>query len=111
MKKCQACKEDGAPLPEYTVHPGNIMIQFTAAEGRAIRSVIKKVSEKVTEKVSEKEIAILRLLEEDPAYTSAVLADKLGVSRKTVTLRLKSLKEKGVIRRIGSDTKGHWEII
>ena len=91
------------------------MIQFTAAEGRAIHSVTKKVSEKVTErvteKVSEKEIAILRLLEEDPAYTSAVLADKLGVSRKTVTLRLKSLKEKGIIHRIGSDAKGHWEII
>lgn len=114
-KICQACREDESPLPEYTVHPGDIMIQFTAAEGRAIHSVTKKVSEKVTErvteKVSEKEIAILRLLEEDPAYTSAVLADKLGVSRKTVTLRLKSLKEKGVIRRIGSDTKGHWEII
>ena len=29
-KICSACRNDGTPLPTYTVNPGDIMIQFTA---------------------------------------------------------------------------------
>ena len=39
---------------------------------------------------------------EDPAYTYTLVAQKLDISRKTVSQRIKSLKEKGVIQRIGS---------
>ena len=49
-------------------------------------------------------------LDEDPGYTSAQLVDKLAVSRKTLALIIKSLKEKGIIERIGSDRKGYWKI-
>ncbi|WP_243134950.1 winged helix-turn-helix transcriptional regulator [Murimonas intestini] len=38
------------------------------------------------------------------------LDEKLLVSRKTVSQRLKELKEKGIIERIGSDRKGYWKI-
>ncbi len=87
------------------------MIKFSAPEERIIRSVTHKVSERVTERVSEKEQQILDLIAENPAYTGQILADKIAVSRKTVTLLLRSLKEKGIIVRIGSDTKGSWKII
>lgn len=109
-KICQACEEDGSPLPEYTIHPGDIMIQFIAAKERIVRTSLDKVTEGVTEKVTEAEQKLLSLLLEDPAYTYAVLAEKLGVSRKTISSRIKSLKDKGVLQRVGSDTKGHWQI-
>ena len=82
-KICQACKEDGSPLLEYTIHPGDIMIQFIAAEERIVRTSL--------DKVTEAEQKLLSLLLEDPAYTYAVLAEKLGVSRKTISSRIKSL--------------------
>lgn len=85
------------------------MIKFIAPEDRIVHTSLDRVTEKVTE-VTEKEKEVLSLLLEDPAYTYAVLADKLGVSRKTVSLRIKQLKEKGILQRIGSDTKGHWQI-
>lgn len=65
---------------------------------------------RVTDKVTDKERALLRLLDKDPGYTSAQLVDKLAVSRKTLALIIKSLKEKGIIERIGSDRKGYWKI-
>ena len=82
------------------------MIEFTAPEDRVIRSVTRKV----TDTLDEKSVRILDLISEDPAYTSAAIAEKLSLSRKTVSQRLKELKEKGIIERIGSDRKGHWKI-
>lgn len=118
-KMFRACREDGVPEPEYTIHPGDIMIKFTAPEDRIIRShadgvtdkVTDGVTDKVTDKVTENERQLLDLLLLDPGYTSDALAQHLSISRKTVSKRLKSLKEKGVLRRVGSDRKGHWEII
>lgn len=86
------------------------MIKFTAPEDRIIYSG-KRVTVRVTEKVTVKENEVLQLLLEDPAYTFPEMADKLTVSRKNIASRIKSLKEKGVIQRIGSDKKGYWEII
>lgn len=74
-------------------------------------SAVKKVTEKVTENVTEKERELLGLLLEDPGYTMLQLAEKMKISRKTVAARLKSLKEKGIIERVGSDRKGYWKIL
>lgn len=106
-KICYTCKEDGTPQPEYMIHPGDIMIKFTASEERIIRTTTHKVVDKLTGT----ERAILNLLNEDPAYSYAVLADKIGISKKTVFLHIKSLKEQGILERIGSDRKGYWKII
>ena len=75
-----------------------------------IQGVTEKVTERVTEKVTEGEREVLELLKENPEYTYADLADRLSVSRKTVSERIKKLKEKNRIERIGSDTKGYWRI-
>ena len=119
---CSACRDDKLPQPEYTINPEDIMIKFTAPEDRIVRTysngaterVTEKVTERVTEvteKVTEDEQQILSLLIEDPAYTYKNLSEKLSISRKTVSVRIKFLKEKGLIKRIGSDTKGYWEIL
>ena len=113
-KICSECEKDGVPQPVYTINPGDIMIEFSAPEDWIIRSVTSRVTEKVTEKVTdnldEKSLQILSLLSEDPAYTSSVISEKLGISRKTVSQRLKEMKERGIVERVGSDRKGYWNI-
>jgi ATP-dependent DNA helicase RecG len=68
------------------------------------------VTDKVTDNLDEKSIQILALISEDPAYTSTAISEKLSLSRKTVSQRLKEMKEKGILERIGSDRKGYWKI-
>ena len=113
-KICAACQEDGIPLPEYTINPGDIMIKFTAPEDRIVGSPTSKVGEQVGEKagetISEVELQILSLLREDPAYTYAAIAEKAKLSQKTIYMKVKALKEKGILERVGSDTKGYWNI-
>lgn len=112
-KICDALKADNLPLPEYTVHPGDIMIKFTGPEDRIIRvsnRVTDGVPDRVPDKVTEREKQLLMLLAEDPGYTKPMLAEKMAVSRKSVGEYLKSLKDKKIIERIGSAKKGYWKI-
>ena len=68
---------------------------------------VTKVTEKVTD-VTEKRI--IELLKDNSKYKTAELAEMLDISRKTVSIKLKNLREKGVIERVGSDRKGYWNI-
>ena len=85
------------------------MIKFTGPEDRIIR-VTEKVTDQVIDEVSELEYEVLKLLNEDPGYTTVQLAEKMSVTRKTISAYIKSLKEKDIIERIGSDRKGHRKI-
>ena len=68
------------------------------------------VTPKVTDGVTEEERQVTELLQKDSTYTTAMLAEALGISRKTVSKRLKSLKDKGIVERVGSDRKGYWKL-
>ncbi len=110
----EVCKEDGIHQPEYTIHPGDIMIKFSAPEDRIIRTgtrVTEEVTDGVTDKVTDKEEMIFKLIQKNPDITYQEMVNELKTSRKTVSKYVKILKEKGLIRRVGSDRQGSWEII
>lgn len=88
------------------------MIKFIAPEDRIVYGPGETANGTVngTVNLSDKEKEILALLSEDPAYTYQNLADRLNIGRKAVFGRIKSLKEKGIIERIGSDKNGYWQI-
>ena len=68
------------------------------------------VTERVTERVTEKEGQLLVAIEQLPSGTYAQYTELLQISRKSVAERIRGLKQKNVIERIGSDTKGYWKI-
>ena len=86
------------------------MIRFTAPEDHVI-GVTDKVTDKVTVNLTDREQELLILLAEDPGYTMPQLAEKMQISRKTVAVKIKSLKEKGLIERVGSDRSGYWRLL
>ena len=85
------------------------MIKFTGPEDRVVR-VTGKLSDRLSDKLSDKEKRTIELIIDDPGYTSSQIAEKMSVSRVSVTKYIKGLKEKGLIERIGSDRKGYWKI-
>ena len=54
---------------------------------------------------------ILELLRENPKLTTAGLAKAVGISSKGVEKQLAHLKREGLLRRIGPDKGGHWEVV
>ena len=69
---------------------------------------------KSTERLSRAEIKIrivVEVLKENPSCTYETLSKMFNISRASVANYLRSLSEAGVVRRVGSDKDGHWEVI
>jgi len=69
---------------------------------------LEKTGEKSREKTVEK---ITRIIKENPTITIKELSLLLSLTRRGVEEQIKSLKAKGIIRRVGPDKGGHWEVI
>jgi ATP-dependent DNA helicase RecG len=54
---------------------------------------------------------VLSLLSENPYYTKKNLMEILGKSRGTINEHIIRLKKAGLLKRIGPDKGGHWEVI
>ena len=68
------------------------------------------VTLKVTEKFTEREMSVIRLIKNNPKITTTAMSMELGKSRKTISAIIKSLKDRNVIEREGSDRNGIWII-
>ena len=71
----------------------------------------KKVTVKVTQKVTVNQKKILEAIENNPNITQEELAEIVGITRKSIISNMKKLQENGLIKRIGADKNGHWQII
>ena len=54
---------------------------------------------------------IVDCLQAEPGLTRTALAERVGLSPDGVKYHLQNLKASGVIRRVGSDRAGHWEVL
>jgi predicted HTH transcriptional regulator len=63
--------------------------------------------EKSREKSREKNINIIR---NNPTVTQLELSNMLRISPKAIEKHIKNLREDGIIRRVGPDKGGHWEV-
>ena len=57
------------------------------------------------------ELALLKLIAKNPSITQVQLAEKMGVTDRTIKRKMKSLQEKGLIQRANGKRNGHWEIL
>ena len=68
---------------------------------------VEKTVGKTVEKTAEKLIGIIK---SNPKVTIKELSSLLNITRRGVEEQIKSLKDKGIIRRVGSAKGGYWEI-
>ena len=70
-----------------------------------------EVDEKVNEKVNERQRSIISSVSSNPYITQVELATMLGISIVHVNKNMKKLQALGIIRRVGPDKGGHWEVV
>lgn len=54
---------------------------------------------------------IVSLIKENPRHSAKSLAEAIGISAKGIEKQIAKLKAQGIIRRIGPDKGGSWEVI
>lgn len=78
-----------------------------------IEEIIKtenKVTQKVTVKVTVNQQKIIDAIKANPYITQEELADIVGIVRKNIIANMKKLQENGLIKRIGADKNGYWQV-
>ena len=94
-----ACRAAELGDPEFDISAGTFNIVIHLRNGT--NSI----------KLPEGSLKILEILAADSHCTCDVLAERLGISRRTVTKQISNLRKEGKLRRIGPDKGGHWEVI
>ena len=125
-KICDGFVAAGLPKPTIESKQGGVLVTFQRnnvnlkkqnsidaenVAGKVAENVAGKVAGKVTEKVTERQVVILEEIGKNTYITAQQLSDILGISLRKTKENLSKLKERGIIRRVGPDKGGHWEII
>ena len=71
----------------------------------------KKVTAKVSVKVTVNQQKILDVIKENPFVTQEELAQIIGLSRKSIVQNMKKMQENGLLKRVGADKNGRWEVV
>ena len=100
---------------------GEILKTLESHKGEPIRKVPNKIPNKIPNKVPNKlheafpELQdmvwrVYTMLSSDDTLTTMQMAERLGVTDRTIRKYLTLLKEKGLIVRVGSNKTGRWKI-
>ena len=119
-----ACKNDGFSTPEFRYDASGIWTTFKFEyPERAMTQYEQDATQKATQKNDpettrnrpetdreKQENAILELIKENPYIQRKEMISRLGIHESSVKRRLASLQEKGIIRHIGPNKGGYWEV-
>lgn len=98
QKVCEACEKHGNPPPIYSII------------GECMTVELKTTKLQETKSIPDNLLALYRAIKTNPKITYVELAQSLHVGYKFVATGVKTLKEKNLIERVGSDRKGHWVV-
>lgn len=76
-----------------------------------LKSTLQTTLESALQTVPKSALKILEQIQNDPYVTMTEIAHLTGYSRRWVAQTMKRLQEQNIIRRVGPDKTGYWEII
>lgn len=78
---------------------------------KGLEKGVERVVEKGAERVSANEAIIYALIKNNPYISKNEMMSHGSLTKKTVEYNLEKLKKRGLLKRIGPDKGGHWEIV
>lgn len=80
-------------------------------EERFFGKAREKLVEGLVEGLVENQRKILTLIGKNPSISKKEMAESIGISTTAIDKNIASLKKKGILKRVGPDRGGHWEIL
>jgi ATP-dependent DNA helicase RecG len=76
-----------------------------------VDDAVNQYKEKLGEKPNKNQQYTIEMISKNPYTTINELSRKIEISTTAVENNIKKLREKGLLKRIGSDKGGYWQII
>ena len=110
---CREQEANGANVPSFRTDEFILKIMVPKVAEKVTVNFPEKVNATenvidVSQKTSQK---IIDLIKEDPYISTSKMAEIIGVDRRNIARNIKKLQEQGVVRRVGPDKGGFWEVI
>lgn len=99
LKIINSCIEAGLPEPEMIEMNGGIQVTLFRPGKGLVDGLVESQSK------------VLDMIRENPKVSKKAMSDAVGISTTAIDKNIKALKDKGFIKRVGSDRWGHWVII
>jgi ATP-dependent DNA helicase RecG len=107
MRVQKICEEYGIRMPVFEEWgQGFRVILFKEKASK----IINDLENDLEEILSEREKSILEEIKQNQRITQNKLSQIIGISPKNIRIYIKSLKDKGFLKRIGADKGGYWEV-
>jgi len=121
----EVCKKENAPFPEIEFNENYFYVTFrqskeylklAAKEREGVTEKVKekaieKIIEKVGERVTENQKKILEEIIRNKYITIKRLSESIGISERKTQENIKKLKGKSLLKRVGPDKGGYWEVL
>ena len=114
---CDECKANGMKIPRFEIVSTDFAVIFKANykydygnlddQG----STTQKTTQKTTQIKSVVAKRILDVIDENKDVTLQELADSLGKTRDGIKYHINKLQNLGILKRVGPDKGGYWEIV
>jgi ATP-dependent DNA helicase RecG len=70
-----------------------------------------RVGEKVGENLTQNQIRILENIRSNNKISAAKLSEIIGISSRKIEENIRKLKQRGLLKRVGSAKGGYWEVV
>ena len=97
---------------------GNIIADIAHKDGSlkaskrgSLKTALQSAPEAALQSAPETALQIINEIRNNPNVTLSEIAEKIGVSRRWIATNMKHLQDTGVVKRVGPNKGGHWEII
>lgn len=105
------CKEAGVKVEFKMIKSGFLVVFYRREEIEGEKAGEEgRLVEGLVEGLVESQKKILKLVKENSHISKAELSAKIGISTTAIDKNIEKLKQKGLIKRIGPDKGGYWEI-
>lgn len=80
-------------------------------ENNISENIAESIVENIVEKLSTMRGRIVKIVWKNPYASAQSISEEVGIAPRNVQEHLRKLQIQGIIRRVGPDKGGHWEII
>ena len=97
----QATTQDSQTAPQDSID----------AKNNTITDTINQTTQATTQDLSDIDFMVIELIKSNPSISKREIAEKMAWKIDNAGYYMQKLKALGIIKRVGSNQKGHWEII